>query len=535
MDAELESLLAERPEHSRASEAILRVERAVLLGKMGRTAEAQAEHLRVVEMDPPNRTNLLELGLLLVRTNNKRAARIIYEELLQWHPADLLGLVNLGSVLLEEGETEAARARYEEALAIDPESAQANGGMYYALRRMGQMEDAERYQRKAFGRQNVFPLPYKGEAPPIPVVLLLASTGGNTPIETLLDDTVFQRTVVIADFFDPATALPRHQLIVNGIGDAEVSQPALMAAKRLIAQSSAMVLNRPCAVLATGRCENALRMAALPGVRTAATVLLPYAVLAEERGAEALAERGFRFPLLLRAPGFHMGKHFVRVERAAELAVRVATLPGAGVEGAELLAIELLDARGADGSWRKYRVMMVGGRLYPLHLAISQNWKIHYFNADMADRPDHRAEEARFLADMEGALGTKAVRALEAVQATLGLDYGGADFGVDAQGNLLLFEANAAMVVEQPDKDERWDYRRSAVARIHAAVMDLLRTSARSDRRRGLTRRTTPGGNDVIARPVSFESASPVFTLSSLTESASVQFGAPPQTMPTQR
>jgi hypothetical protein len=30
------------------------------------------------------------------------------------------------------------------------------------------------------------------------------------------------------------------------------------------------------------------------------------------------------------------------------------------------------------------------------------------------------------------------------------------------------------MVVENPDGDPRWDYRRQAVERIHAAVRDLL-------------------------------------------------------------
>jgi hypothetical protein len=42
----------------------------------------------------------------------------------------------------------------------------------------------------------------------------------------------------------------------------------------------------------------------------------------------------------------------------------------------------------------------------------------------------------------------------------------------------LLFEANATMVVEQPDGDPRWDYRRAAVERIHAAVRDLLLTGS---------------------------------------------------------
>ena len=68
------------------------------------------------------------------------------------------------------------------------------------------------------------------------------------------------------------------------------------------------------------------------------------------------------------------------------------------------------------------------------------------------------------------------------MQAVLGLDYGGIDFGLNQHGEILLFEANATMVVEQPDADERWDYRRAAVERIHAAVRRMLLASAAAGR-----------------------------------------------------
>ena len=51
---------------------------------------------------------------------------------------------------------------------------------------------------------------------------------------------------------------------------------------------------------------------------------------------------------------------------------RVAAVDGvvASLPGHELLAIEFLDARGPDGDVRKYRVVCVDGRLFPVHLAI---------------------------------------------------------------------------------------------------------------------------------------------------------------------
>jgi glutathione synthase/RimK-type ligase-like ATP-grasp enzyme len=199
------------------------------------------------------------------------------------------------------------------------------------------------------------------------------------------------------------------------------------------------------------------------------TATLPRELLSSPDAAATVARHGFHFPLLVRTPGFHTGRHFLRVEAPAALAGAVAQLPGK-----DLTVIEFLNARGADGKVRKYRVMMIDGDLYPLHVAISSHWKIHYFTAEMAEQADHRAEDADFLANMPGVLGSRAMDALAHIQSTLGLDYAGIDFGLSATGDVLLFEANATMVVNPPEPDERWAYRRPAVERIFAAVRNML-------------------------------------------------------------
>lgn len=118
--------------------------------------------------------------------------------------------------------------------------------------------------------------------------------------------------------------------------------------------------------------------------------------------------------------------------------------------------------------------MMINGQIYPLHVAISSHWKIHYFTAEMAGDHEHRAEDAAFLENMPGVLGSVAMKALGQIQSTLGLDYGGIDFGLNARGEVLVFEANATMVVNMPEPGERWDYRRPACKRIFAAVHRML-------------------------------------------------------------
>ena len=41
-------------------------------------------------------------------------------------------------------------------------------------------------------------------------------------------------------------------------------------------------------------------------------------------------------------------------------------------------------------------------------------------------------------------------------------------------GEILLFEANATMVVNPPEPDQKWAYRRPAVERIYAAMRRMF-------------------------------------------------------------
>ena len=92
----------------------------------------------------------------------------------------------------------------------------------------------------------------------------------------------------------------------------------------------------------------------------------------------------------------------------------------------------------------------------------------------MTERADHRAEEALFLADPHGVLGVRTLAALDEVARILDLDYGGVDFGLDAQGRVVAFEANATMAVYIPAVGEQWAYRRPPYDAIIAAVRALI-------------------------------------------------------------
>jgi aromatic-L-amino-acid/L-tryptophan decarboxylase len=454
--------------------AHLRFERACLLAEVGRTAAARDAYLELLTREPAHLAALNNLGTLLYETGYRTAARTAYAEAVARHPDDPMSRVNLANALRENGGLTEAREHYEAALCLHPghaeaHHAEAHQGLALIFAESGDSAGAARHRRLGFESRPVVQLPYRGERTPISVLLLAACEGGNIPMRHLLDDRVFQTYIVFAEFYNSAIPLPPHRIVFNAIGDADLAGAALTAAQSVLALTRAPVINPPASVAATGRSDNALHLTGIAGLIIPETVTLPRVLLAAADAAATLARHGFEAPLLIRTPGFHTGRHFLRVEAIAELPAALAELPGE-----HLTVIRYLDARGADGKVRKYRVMMIDGGLYPLHLAISSHWKIHYFTADMADNPEHRAEDAEFLENMPAVLGPRAMAALAEIQSRLGLDYAGIDFGLNTGGEILLFEANATMVVNPPEPEEKWAYRRGAVERIYAAVRRML-------------------------------------------------------------
>jgi hypothetical protein len=448
--------------------------RGNILEQMGRSLEARNTYIELLDLEPSHVGALNQLGNLLFAAGKKIEARTLYAEAVARHPDDPMSRANLANLLIQDGEPEKAREHCEHALKIDPNYQQAHAGLSFVFTDLGNPERASWHRRAAFQGRCVIPVTYRGERPPITVLELISTTRCISRITSFLIDRVFQKYLVVTDFYDSTTTLPPHQLVVNSIGDADLAAVALAGAQSLLVHTTAPVINPPAAVLATGRCDIARRLSDVPGVVTPKTITLSRELLAAPDAQTTLTRHGFEFPLLLRTLGFHGGEHFLRVETLDELPAALVELPGR-----DLTVIQYLDARAPDGKTRKYRVMMIDGQLYPLHAAISSNWKIHYFSAEMADYPEHRTEDAEFLENMTGVLGPRAMAALEEIQKTLGLDYGGIDFGLNEKGEVLLFEANATMVVVPPGADKRWDYRRPAVEQIWRAVWKMLMDRAK--------------------------------------------------------
>ena len=441
-----------------------RFARACLLDDLGRTAEAQAAYLEVLTRAPEHLGALCRLGNLLLATGRLDAAETAYREAIARHPGDPAAWVNLGNLLLEAGDPAAARDRFEAALRLDGDLPEAHQGLARALDDLGQPAAAECHRRVGYGARPLLTLPYRGAAAPVPVLVLASAAPGNVPARALLDDRTFLSSIVITEYFDPEAPLPPHAVVLSAIGDADACGRALEAAAHLLERTGAPVINPPAAVLATARPDSARRLGRLRGVTAPPCASLPRDLV----DAGALSRIGLPWPVLVRTPGFHGGNFLLRADAPGDLPGALARLPGD-----QVTVTAFVDTRAADGWVRKYRAMLVDGRIYPAHLAISRDWNVHYASSETAARPELAAEEAAYLRDMAGALGTRAMDALAAVSRTLALDYGGIDFALRPDGGIVVFEANATMVVESAGAGAA-DPRREVAERVRAAVREMV-------------------------------------------------------------
>ena len=425
--------------------------------------QAKAVFLHILAMAPDHLDAWVNLGILLFETGYTLAAITAFSAAVNYHPQCASAYVYLGNALLYRDELAAAREQFDIALTLDPGIAEAHRGLSSIYRRQGNDKKSTRHRHLGFRDHAVSILPAYAQVEPVQLLVLASAHEGNIPWRLLIDRSMFHSTILAMEYFDGP--LPYHQLVFNAIGDADLCHEALVKSVELLRASQAPVINRPEAVLNTGRIVNASRFAALPGVQSPRMHLITKADFYAKD--EIFSQHAY--PFLLRSPGFHGGNHLVRIKNNDDLQPAFKELPGNN-----LLLIEYLDSRSPDTLFRKYRVMSINGLLYPIHMAISANWNVHYFSSEMGGNEAYRNEEASFLGDFKRYLGETVISALTRMSLALELDYCGIDFGIDGNGKLLLYEANPTMLINPPTHEKKWDYRRDATSNALSAARNMF-------------------------------------------------------------
>jgi hypothetical protein len=118
--------------------------------------------------------------------------------------------------------------------------------------------------------------------------------------------------------------------------------------------------------------------------------------------------------------------------------------------------------------------VLVDAKPYACHMAIADEWKVWYLNADMALSVPHRLEEAMFMETFDQGFAARHAAALAQLSARMGLDYVAIDCAETSDGALLVFEADNTAIVHDMDPPSVYPYKSPQMHKIFKAVQAML-------------------------------------------------------------
>lgn len=410
-----------------------------------------------------------DLATAQAQAGEEQAARTTWQQALATPGARAAPvLVKLGLSHRRQGDLAGAATCFAAAVRADDTLTVARHHLAAALSRLGLAEEARPHLQAALKAERVFTQPGPPGAPR--VLILAAASEGNIPLEHIIPEAHFTRIWWFIDHApDPrAETLPAHDVVFNAIGDLDMSGAAdaklVSFLRSSLRSSDKPLLNDPVRVAQTRRDRLPALLDGIDGL-VVPRVCRIAATPSSDAIAQAARQAGIAPPLLLRPAGAHGGAGVLRVDKWHGL-----DAPSAPA----WYATAFHDCRSADGHTRKYRVIFVDRVPYAYHLAISADWLVHYFSADMDRHAWKLDEEAAFLADPHAVLGERAARALLEAGERLDLDYCGMDFGMCGDA-IVVFEANPTMLVHPENEPGLLAFKNPAVSGIIAAVDMLVR------------------------------------------------------------
>lgn len=348
----------------------------------------------------------------------------------------------------------------------------------------GNPELALSVQEQALAIRCHYRLPAPNGRPGIQLLALMApgDLSANMPLEALLEDSEVDLEMLYLVPGQPfPESVPDHDVAIVAMSESDANKGLLQELKAIAPFWPRPILNPPDKVDQLSRDGVARLLPGLPGIS------MPISVRASRDEMEAMVrgkllltdkvEEGF--PLIVRPLDSHAGHG---LERVVDMDALKAYLEANPAENYYLSPF--VDYVSEDGQYRKYRIVLIQGRPYAGHMAISSHWMIHYLNAGMVESAEKRDEEARFMADFDKDFAVRHGAALAAIQDCLGLDYLGIDCGETREGKLLVFEVDHAMIVHAMDPVDLFPYKQPQMKKVFAAFRHLL-----EDSRKGLSGR----------------------------------------------
>jgi hypothetical protein len=251
--------------------------------------------------------------------------------------------------------------------------------------------------------------------------------------------------------------------LLNHVADPDICSRALELIEQIVSKVARPCFNAPGAIARTTRDGVARSLEGIPGLIVPKTIRIPGA--SPEDVLAAAGQASLTFPILVRVAGAHGGLEMVRIDKPED-AGRISELKSGK---RPLYVTEFRDFVSPDGLYRKSRIAVVGEHIFLRHHVVGETWLLHSASRTL----NTEAEEKAAFAGFDAGWGTRLRPLFLEIGRRLDLDFFGVDCNIDAAGQVMLFEANACMLILKNTyrSPNMWD---RPVARIARAVEDLM-------------------------------------------------------------
>jgi glutathione synthase/RimK-type ligase-like ATP-grasp enzyme len=360
-----------------------------------------------------------------------------------------------------------------------PDDANAWLDASFVLQLLGQRDAGLDIQRHALTIRTLYALPAPARTPTLNLLVLMGPGDfmANTPIEFLLQATdIAAQVQYVSPELPFPEQVPDHDVLFVAIAQSDANVALLADVAQMLASWPRPVVNRPEQIAHLSRDGAHAKLDGTTGIVMPRTVRVARAT-AEQLAQGALDVQallpGEAFPLIVRPLDSHAGTDLQKVDDAAALRAYLAAQPSR-----EFYLAPFVDYSGPDGQFRKYRIVLIDGKPFICHLAISSHWMVHYLNAGMDDSAAKRAEEAAGMASFDDGFARRHAAALAEIDARIGLPYLGIDCAETPNGRLLIFEVDNAMVVHAMDDPGKYPYKGPAMDKVFRAFEAMLHRAA---------------------------------------------------------
>ena len=311
--------------------------------------------------------------------------------------------------------------------------------------------------------------------PTNPALKLLAIMGpgevmANTPIDFLVENTdIALSYLYVGEGLPVPSQIPDHDVAFVAVCESDRSRGLLTHLHEIMEHWPRPFINKPSSIAMLSRNLVSERLSSTIGIVTSEARRLNRVEI-----RSTVNTRTDCFPLIARPVNSHAGHGLAKLENQVEAMEYLESQ-----DSDEYFVAPFIDYRSQDGMYRKYRIVIIDGKPFAAHMAISQHWMVHYLNADMLLNERNRNTEAEFMLNFDLDFATKHRTALQEIDNRIGLDYYSIDCAETPDGKLIVFEVDSGAVVHSMDSNELFPYKAPQMQLVFDAFQQMLRRKAR--------------------------------------------------------